>query len=98
MKIAIATNDKTNVSEVSGRASYYLIYEKGELIKTIKNPFAIGSGGAGYGVVKMMSDENINLIIAGKFGNNMIVALKEKGIELKEVLNKTIDETLKVID
>jgi len=101
MKIAIASNKKdenSEVSEVSGRATYYLIYEDKKLIKTIKNPFAMGGGGAGFGVVKMVADENVNLIIAGKFGGNMITALKDKNIEYKEVHNQIIKEIMETIN
>lgn len=98
MKIAIASNDKNNVSEVSGRATYYLIYEDKRLIKTIKNPFAIGGGGAGFGVAKMIADEGVNLIIAGNFGNNMVNTLKEKNIQSKEVQDKTVKEVIEEVN
>jgi len=42
VKTAIASNgkdEKAQVSEVSGRAPYFLIFEDGKLTKTIKNPF-----------------------------------------------------------
>jgi predicted Fe-Mo cluster-binding NifX family protein len=83
MKIAIASTGKTedsDVSEVSGRAPYYLVFEDGRLVKTIKNPFAVGGGGAGFGVAKMLADEHVELVVAGKFGGNMEGALKEKGL------------------
>lgn len=100
MKIAIASTGKEPTSEVNpvaGRAPYYLIYENKKLIKTIKNPFAIGGGGAGFGVAKMLADENINLVVAGKFGENMIMALEQKGIEKKELYDITVEEAIKKI-
>lgn len=87
MKIAIASEGKTVDSQIStkgGRAPYYLILENKKIIETIKNPFAQGSGGAGFSVAHMLAEKNINLVIAGKLGKNMINALKEKGIEFKE--------------
>lgn len=97
MKIAIAAakkDENSEISEVSGRAPYYLIYENKELVKTIKNPFAVGGGGAGFGVAKMVADEKVDLIIAGKFGGNMAMALDQKGIKYKEVQGKTVKECL----
>ena len=51
MKIAIAAESghaNTVVSQAGGRAPYYLIFEDGVLEESIKNPFARGSGGAGF--------------------------------------------------
>ena len=97
MKIAIAS-EKSNIESLicptAGRAPYYLIFENKELVETIKNPFAVGSGGAGFSVVQMLSDKNVELVIAGKLGVNMISALEGKGIKYKEVSGKTIKQAL----
>lgn len=97
MKIAIASeknNVEASVCPTAGRAPFYLIFEDKKLIKTIKNPFAIGGGGAGFGVIQMLHNENVNVIVSGKFGNNMITALNEKNMEYKSVSNKTVKEVL----
>ncbi len=97
MKIAISSESKdenSQVSQMSGRAPYYLIFENGKLTKTIKNPFRIGGGGAGYSVAEMLSEEKINLVISGKFGGNMISALETKGIKSKEMSGITVKEAL----
>ncbi len=94
MKIAVASEGKEVESQISlkgGRAHYYLIFENSELIKTIKNPFAVGGGGAGFGVAKMLSDEGVDLVIAGRFGPNMEFALKNKKIAFKEAEGKVED-------
>jgi predicted Fe-Mo cluster-binding NifX family protein len=88
MKIAIASEGKDKnsiISEKAGRAPYYLIFEdkNKEIIKIIKNPFAIGGGGAGWSVADMLSDENVQKVIAGNIGANMQTALKQKGIKIK---------------
>jgi len=91
MKIAIASEGKTEESEISlrgGRAPYYLIFEKGKLVKTIKNPFAVGGGGAGWSVAQILADEKVELTIAGRAGPNMEFALKEKNIAFKEASGK----------
>jgi predicted Fe-Mo cluster-binding NifX family protein len=87
MKIAVASEGKDESSKVSlmgGRAPYYLIFENGEIIEAIKNPFAVGGGGAGWSVAYMMAEKKVDLVICGKFGGNMESALKEKGIKFKE--------------
>ena len=86
MKIAVASEGKNIESEISlngGRAPYYLIFEDKKLIETIKNPFAMGGGGAGWSVAKMLSEKKANLVIVGKIGSNMETALKQKSIKIK---------------
>ena len=93
MKIAIASNGKDTtsmVSEVAGRAPFYLIFEDKELVKTIKNPFAVGGGGAGFGVVKMLEKENVNVLIVGKIGGNLQSALDSANMKFKPENNKSI--------
>ena len=100
MKIAIASSGKDENSEVSsiaGRAPYFLIYEEGKLKKAIKNPFAIGGGGAGFGVAKMLENEKVDLIIAGHFGEKIIGALRERNIKKRELTNMKIKEIVKKI-
>ena len=94
MKIVIASDGKDENSEISSRgarAPFYLIFEKGKLVETIKNPFAIGGGGAGWSVAHMLADKKVNLVIAGRVGPNMEMALKEKGLKSKEASGKVKD-------
>ena len=86
MKIAIASNgkkDDSEISDVGGRAPFYLIFENKKLIKTLPNPFKRG-GGAGYSVAQMLANEKVNLVICGHFGPVFEGVLKEKGIKTKE--------------
>lgn len=97
MKIAIASDGKKIDSEISvkgGRALYYLIFEDKKLIETIKNPFAVGGGGAGWSIAYMLEDKKVDLVIAGRIGPNMEIALKEKGIKFKEVQGKKVSEVI----
>ena len=95
MKIAIASTGKdveSDVSPISGRSDYYLIFEDGKLVKTISNPFKIGGGGAGPSVVQMLANEGVNKIISGSFGSKMTGMMKEKGIEYEIVKEKKVKE------
>jgi predicted Fe-Mo cluster-binding NifX family protein len=74
-----------------------LVFENGKLIKTMKNPFRIGGGGAGYSVAEMLSDEKIDLVVSGKFGTNMKTALESKNIKYKEISGITIKQALEKI-
>ncbi|MFH1412942.1 MAG: NifB/NifX family molybdenum-iron cluster-binding protein [bacterium] len=88
MKIAIATINKEEDAEISGRggrAPYYLIFnEKGEFVEAVSNPFAVGGGGAGFAVAKMLADKGINVFIASAIGGNMAGALEERGVKYYE--------------
>jgi predicted Fe-Mo cluster-binding NifX family protein len=88
MRIAVACSGKepdSSVSGMAGRSPYYLIFnEKGEVLETIKNPFAVGGGGAGWGVAKMLADKGVEVVLAGSFGGNMTAALEQRGIKFME--------------
>jgi len=99
MKIAIASDkddENSQVSEKSGRARYYLIFEDKKYLKTIKNPFAIGGGGAGLGVAQMLKNEDVGLIISGNFGEKMELALKDKEVLLM-ISDKTVTQALEEV-
>ena len=101
MKIAIASTGKdenSDVNPLSGRADYYLLFEDGKMVKSIKNPFKMGGGGAGPSVVQMLANEGVEKIISGSFGHKMVDAMKEKSIkheEMKEITVKKALETSK---
>jgi predicted Fe-Mo cluster-binding NifX family protein len=100
MKIAISSvgrDKKAQVSYISGKAPYYLIFKDMELEKVISNPFRFGGGGAGVGVAEMLSDEGVELIISGRFGDKMIEALNSRNIKYKELFDLTVREALEKI-
>ncbi len=86
MKIAIASTTKDSsgdISEKGGRSPFYLIFDENlKLIESIKNPFAHGGGGAGFGVAKMLEDKKINTMTVSQIGKNMEVAFSEANIKL----------------
>ncbi len=97
MKIAISSEGKDVDSKIStngGRAPYYFIFEDKKMIELIKNPFAKGSGGAGFSVAYMLAEKNVKLIITGKIGINMEKALDEKGIKFQEENDKRVNEVI----
>jgi len=101
MKIAVATtnkDEKSDISPMGGRAPFYLIFdEKGKLLEVLSNPFAVGGGGAGFAVAKMLADKGANVVIAGAFGPNMIGALEERGLKHYEMSGKAKEAVLKTI-
>ena len=93
MKIAIASEGENINSEISlrgARAPCYLIFEDKKLVDIVKNPFAVGGGGAGWSVGHMLAEKKVDLVIAGKIGPNMQSALVEKGIKFKEESEKRV--------
>jgi len=101
MKIAIAAlsnNKNSQVSEQAGKAPYYLIFdEAGKLLEAIKNPFAVGGGGAGFGVAKLLADKGVDLVVAGDFGPNMISALEDRRLKYKNLTGLISDVVKQVI-
>ena len=98
MKIAISSegdNENAKVSMVTGRAPYYLIFEGENLIEAVKNPFAMGGGGAGFGVAQMLANKGVNVVVSGKFGPNMTSFFNEKGIKIVEMFDVTVKEAVK---
>ena len=98
MKIAIGSIKEDLSGEISGkggRAPYFLIIgDNNELLETIKNPFAIGGGGAGIGVAKMLADKDVDKIVVGKVGKNMEEALLERGLKF-ELASGLVEDYLK---
>ena len=97
MKIAVASEGKTDDSEISmrgGRAPYYLVFEDKRLVEVIQNPFASGAGGAGFSVAYMLAGKGIDLVVAGKIGGNMESALNEKGIKFSEEAGKKVKDVI----
>ena len=100
MRIAIATTDKdknSDISSMGARAPFYLVFdENGELLEALSNPFAVGGGGAGFSVAKMLADKEVNIVIANTFGPNMITALKERNLQYSEMSGNAKEAALKI--
>lgn len=100
MKIAIAADDgagKGMVSDRGGRAPHYLLYDaEGSFLESLANPFAIGGGGAGFAVAKMLADKGVGVLVAGTIGENMTGALRERGIR-HIGMNGAISDALRAV-
>ncbi len=94
MRIAFAADgaDKNaNISNVGARAPFFLIFDNTQLIEVIKNPFAIGGGGAGWSVAYMLSEKHVEIFVAGNIGVNMQSALSKYGIKYVQKTGSVID-------
>ncbi len=99
MKIAVASvgeDEKSEISQRAGRAPYYLIFEDGKLVEKAKNPFAMGGGGAGFSVAKMLADKGVNLVVGRNFGPNMTGSLEERGLKYTETRGNVGEAVSKV--
>ena len=97
MRMAIASegNDSnSDISSAAARAPYFLIYEDKKLVETMKNPFAIGGGGAGWSVAHIMAKNKVDLFVAGKLGENLESALNGKNIAFREENGKKVSDIL----
>ncbi len=99
MKIAIPSKSKTKESEIytrSGRAPYFLIFQNGEFIKALENPYAQGEQrGVGPRVAKLLLEEGVEKVIAQEIGPNMKLFLEDNGVKV-EITDRV--KVLKVIE
>ncbi len=85
-KIAVASSGnlpESPISDLAARAPYILIFDENlELLEVFSNPFAMGGGGAGMSVAKIMHDKGVTDFVATKVGPNFEGALSTYGIRL----------------
>jgi predicted Fe-Mo cluster-binding NifX family protein len=101
MKIAVAAIGKDETSEVSprsGRSKFYLIFdERGDLFEVISNPFSRGGGGAGFGVAKMLTDRDVDIVVGRQIGEHMEEALKMRGLKYYEMTGSAKDAVVRIL-
>ena len=101
-KIAVAAEGKTaaaKVSGVAGRAPYFLIFDgSGKFLEAIDNPYKTAKRGAGTSVGPFLAQKGATVVVAGEFGENMIQAMKGKGIRYLEFKGSAEEALKKVLE
>ena len=111
MKIAVSSMSKnidSNVAEVFGRCSYFIIAEvenkKIEKTETIENKNIDQMSGAGVLTAKLMAEENVDVVITKNIGPRAMDVLRQFDIAvysgegiIKDILQEFIDEKLKKV-
>ena len=100
--IAVAAEGKTAAAKVSGvaaRAPYFLIFDgSGKFLEAIDNPYNTAKGGAGTSVVPFLAEKGAIMVVAGEFGENMIQAMKGKGMRYLEFKGSAEEALKKVLE
>jgi len=100
-KIAVAANDKSPSSVVSGqagRANYYLIFDgKGKLIEAVGNPFK-DKEGAGKLLADFLAVKGVTVIVAEGFGGPIVEVMKGKGIKTVSFKGNVEKAVLRVLE
>jgi predicted Fe-Mo cluster-binding NifX family protein len=82
---AVEANENSEISEVAGRAPYYLIFDQnGVFLKSIENTGQSSRRGSSSAVVDLLLRESCKTVIAGQFGGKMNSQLKANQIESYE--------------
>ena len=113
LRVAIPTKGHDGiedvVSEVFGRAPTFTIFdvEEGKIknVKVLENPAISYQHGTGPIVVKMLTDEGVNVVLSNELGpgasallaqhNTTMIAVKP-GIKVSETLRKTSWSTINI--
>jgi len=88
MKIAVAALNRSTKSQVSSyplRAPFLLLFdESGGFLEAVDNPFKKAAHHKGYGLVRLLSDNMVDMFVARDFTPSMNRILNEAGITIKE--------------
>ncbi len=98
MKIAMPVDDKlmeSTVCESFGRTPYFLIYdtESAESI-FLDNSAAASQGGAGIKAAQTIVDNNANVLLTPRCGENAADVIKAAKIEIYKTMNNSILENI----
>ena len=83
MKIAVAANSQDSNAQVAmqaARATFYLIYEDGELLDVVPNPYSTIDRGAARWASELLQQQGVELLVAGEFGSRFVELLEEINI------------------
>lgn len=98
MKIVIPVEEnslQTKVCMSFGRTPYFLIYdaEKEEKI-IIDNSAAASRGGAGIKAAQLLVDNQADILITPRCGENAAEALKASGIKMYKTINDCVQDNI----
>jgi len=98
MIIALALSENHNNSQIDqhfGRCDWYCIYNsENKEKKFIANPNRDNDEGAGCNSAEMLLEYNINVAVAGRFGNKVTVFFRQHNVQM--VIAKE-DQTIEYI-
>ncbi len=98
MKIAIVSGGETSDSQIyfrSAQAPYFLIFEEGELKKTLENPHAEEERGLGPKVARLLVEEGVDKVVVKQIGPNMEMVLKNNKVEVEKTELEKAEEFFK---
>ncbi len=102
MKIAIPVNDNninTTVCMSFGRTPYFLIQDtetKEDIF--LSNAAAASQGGAGIKAAQMLADNNVNVLLTPRCGENAADVLKVADIKMYKTVSDSIKETIEAFE
>ena len=82
--IAVASDDVEATSLVgnfAAQSQYYLLFSGTDFVQVVNNPFLPrGSASASF-IVDYLSQKGVGVVVAGRFGPNMIEAMNRRGMK-----------------
>ena len=88
MKIGVAAmgpETTAQISEVAGRAPYFLFFDShANLLEAMENPALGASGGAGRDTADLLNKKKVSVFVAGRVGTKMKNALNYYKIDIQE--------------
>lgn len=98
MKIAVPVEGKsmeTNVCLSFGRAPYFLIYDTERKESTyLDNSAANSQGGAGVKAAQTIVDNNSDILLTPRCGENAAVVFKAADIKIYKVINDSVEANI----
>ena len=100
MKIAVAAQGKEKTSLIDsrfGRCDYFQVVDTDQdKIQVFKNPGSSARRGAGVTAGQFLSEQGIEVVVAGDFGPNAVNVLESAGIKYVEKSPQlTVDQVVK---
>lgn len=97
MKIAVCVDNgerHARVDDRFGRCRFFVVAQQGEEPQLVQNPAAEAGGGAGRQAARFLSQQDVEVVLAGRFGPKAAEALRLAGIRMVEAAGRSVDEVL----